>query len=107
MFKNVSANAEIAANATIEDTWKKGGYYAYELGDDAMILNLNGMYPFYENRNETETSWEMIEWVGEVLTKNPDKNWITQTHVFFGNNYYDSLEILWNETYTNALVKVL
>ena len=49
MFKNVTANSEIAANSTIEETWKKGGYYVYELGDDTMILNLNGMYPFYEN----------------------------------------------------------
>ena len=52
MFKNVTANAEIAANSTIEETWKKGGYYVYELGDDTMILNLNGMYPFFENFEE-------------------------------------------------------
>ena len=48
-FTNVTANAHIAANETIKDTWFDGGYYVYELGDDTMIFNLNGMYPFYEN----------------------------------------------------------
>ena len=66
-FTNVTANAEIAANTTIYDTWMKGGYYVYELGDDTMILNLNGMYPFYSNWMEKDTSFEMIDWVEEVL----------------------------------------
>lgn len=48
-FENVPANAHIAANDTIKATWMQGGFYAYELSDDIMILCLNGMYPFYEN----------------------------------------------------------
>ena len=46
-FENVPANAHIAANDTIKGTWMQGGFYAYELSDDIMILCLNGMYPFY------------------------------------------------------------
>ena len=50
---------------------------------------------------------EMIEWVNKTLTDNPDKHFITQTHVYFGNTYFTNLEILWNKTYTDTLVKVL
>ena len=49
----------------------------------------------------------MIEWVNKTLNDNPDKHFITQTHVYFGNNYYNMLEILWNKTYTDKLLKVL
>ena len=104
MFQNVTANAHIAANTTIYDTWMNGGYYAYEIGDDTMILNLNGMYPFYENFEDPEIAVEMIDWIEQTLEANPDKYWITQTHVFFGNNWYESLEVLWNATYTNKLM---
>ena len=88
MFQNVTANAHIAANATIEATWRNGGYYAVELGDDTMILNLNGMYPFYENYEDHAIAVEMIDWVKTTLDANPDKNFLTQTHVFFGNNWF-------------------
>lgn len=84
-----------------------GGYYAYELGSDTMVLCLNGMYPFYENFEDAYIADEMILWVEETLKNNPDKYFITQTHVFFGNNWYESLEVLWNTTYTNKIVKIL
>ena len=41
------ANSDIVANTTIKETFMNGGYYAYELGDDTMLININGMYPFY------------------------------------------------------------
>ena len=56
MFQNVTANAALAANSTIEGTFKSGGYYAVELGDDTMILCLNGMYPFYENWSDFDVA---------------------------------------------------
>ena len=46
-FEEVPANSEILANSTIKETFMEGGYYAYELGDDTMLININGMYPFY------------------------------------------------------------
>lgn len=104
MFENVEANAAIAANSTIEASWKKGGYYAYEISDDVMILGLNGMYPFYENFEDIDMAMTMIEWLNDTLEANPDKKFITQTHVFFGNNWYNSLEVLWNTTYTDTLL---
>lgn len=107
MFKNVTANAELAANTTIEQTWREGGYYVVELGDDTMILCLNGMYPFYHNHEHPDVAFEMIDWVKKTLDDNPDRNFITQTHVFFGNNYFEGLEVLWNETYTNKLVEAI
>jgi len=46
----------------------------------------------------------MIDWVQTTLEANPDKKFITQTHVFFGNNYFEGLEVLWNKTYTDKLM---
>ena len=107
MFTDVPANAAIAANETILDTWMQGGYYAYELSDEIMLININGMYPFYENFEDTDQATLMLDWVEKTLEDNPDKHFITQTHVFFGNNWYKSLEILWNTAYTNRMVEIL
>ena len=57
-----------------------------------------------ENFEDPEIAVEMIDWIEQTLEANPDKYWITQTHVFFGNNWYESLEVLWNATYTNKLM---
>ena len=107
MFEGVAANAHIVANETIKSTWMEGGYYVYELGDDSMVISLNGMYPFYENFEDPDMAWQMIDWVEDTLKANPDKYFITQTHVFFGNNWYHSLEQLWNTTYTDKMMQIL
>ena len=69
-----------------------------------MIIGLNGMYPFYENFENPKMALEMLNWLNETLEANPDKHFITQTHVFFGNNWYKNLEVLWNTTYTDMIV---
>ena len=107
MFENVAANAEIVQTAHIEASWKLGGYYAYDLSDDIMIIGLNGMYPFYENFQNPEMALTMLDWLDDILEANPDKHFITQTHVFFGNNWYKNLEVLWNKTYTDQIVETL
>ena len=84
-----------------------GGYYVYEIADDIMVLGLNGMYPFYENFSDKEVSDQMIEWVSQVLEDNPDKYFLTSTHVYFGNNFYTDLEVLWDLEYTNKLLQAL
>ena len=61
-----------------------------------MVLCINGMYPFYENNAEKEIADQMIDWIEATLEANPDKYFITQTHVFFGNNWYEDLEVLWD-----------
>ena len=106
-FEDITANAAIAADDTIKSTFLNGGYYAYELADDIIVLALNGMYPFYENFEDQGMSDVMIDWVQEVLEANPDKSFITLTHVFYGNNFYMDLEVLWNSQYTNKLLKIL
>lgn len=107
MFEDVAANAPIAANATIKTTWMEGGYYVYELSDDVMIISLNGMYPFYENFEEPQQAGKMLDWVNQTLLNNPNKKFITQTHVFFGNNWYNALEVLWNTTFTDRMLQIL
>lgn len=101
------ANSHIAANDTIKATWFNGGYYVYELSDDIMILSLNGMYPFYQNFADQDIANQMLDWVNATLLANTDKKFLTQTHVFFGNNWYEDLEILWNKTYTDRMVQIL
>ena len=77
MFEEVPANAAILADTTIEADFKNGGYYKYDLSDDVMVLNLNGMYPFYENFEDAEMADTMIDWVEQTLLDNPDKHFIT------------------------------
>ena len=107
MFVDVAANGAIASDPEIERTWRQGGYYAYHLSDEVMIIGLNGMYPFYENFEHAEMATEMLTWLNETLERYPHKRFITQTHVFFGNNWYKNLEVLWNKTYTSAIVSIL
>jgi len=76
-FEEVPANAHIAANSTIEGTWYAGGWYVYEIAPDVMVINLNGMYPFYENWTDREKADDMLNWVEEVLEANPDKHFLT------------------------------
>ena len=63
LFEAVPANEHIVANETIKATWMTGGYYVYELGDDTMVVSLNGMYPFYENFADPDMATTMIDWV--------------------------------------------
>ena len=49
----------------------------------------------------------MLEWMKTTLENNPDKYFITQTHVFPGNNWFETLEVLWNKTYTDTFVKTI
>ena len=71
------ANAHIVQNKTIEESFKNGGWYVYEVSPDVMIICLNGMYPFYENFEAVEKADEMIDWVNQTLNENPDKHFIT------------------------------
>ena len=107
MFEEVAANAHIAANETIKATWMEGGYYVYEIDHETMVIALNGMYPFFENFEDKDMAWQMIDWVEATLDANPDKHFITETHVFFGNNWYHNLEQLWNLTYTDKMMEIL
>lgn len=104
-FNEILGN-EGAHNTHVETTFKQGGWYMFEL-DDVMILNLNGMYPFYSNHQAKEKASEMIDWVSETLDANPGKKFMTQSHVYFGDNFYKSLEVLWDQSYTNDMLKVL
>ena len=74
----------------------QGGYYAVNLSSEVMLITLNGMYPFYDNfvQQANGTSL-MFDWLQQVLTNNSDKYFMTQTHVYFGNNYYQGLEQMW------------
>jgi hypothetical protein len=66
-FNEVPANANLASD--IENTFKQGGWYRYDL-DDVMILSLNGMYPFYSNQQDKYMAEEMINWVRTTLEDN-------------------------------------
>lgn len=106
-FKNVTANAAIYANQTIMDTWMTGGYYAYQLTDDLMLITLNGIYPFTSNRVQVENGTElMLNWLNDTLNANPNMKFMTQVHVFFGRNYYQGEELFWYTNFTDKLMEI-
>lgn len=66
-----------------------GGYYAVDLSPSVMLISLNGMNPFYSNRiGLNDVAPTMLSWVNSVLQANPNKKFMTLSHVFFGNNYF-------------------
>lgn len=69
---------------------------------------MNGMYPFYSNNIEKDyMSKEMLTFINDTLKENVGRKFITNTHVFFGNTYYEGVEELWGLNYTNSLVEML
>jgi hypothetical protein len=50
----------------------------------------------------------MFEWLTTVLNQNVGKKFITQTHVFPGNNYYEGkLQQLWWQQYIDAFIAIV
>lgn len=48
-FTEVPGNEAISQNETIMSDFNAGGYYAYQLTPDLMLITLNGIYPFTSN----------------------------------------------------------
>jgi hypothetical protein len=42
----------------------------------------------------------MLTWLNDTLNSNPNKKFMTQAHVYYGNNYYEGLENMWYLNYT-------
>jgi len=63
----------MAANITIKESFMDGGYYVADLTEDLMLINLNGMYPFYSNYADEPMTDTMLLWMQSVLEANPNK----------------------------------
>ena len=50
---------------------------------------------------------QMLDWVEATLNDIPDRRFFTMMHVYFGNHWHAQLEQLWNQTYTDRIVKIL
>jgi hypothetical protein len=49
----------------------------------------------------------MFDWLESLLAANPNMQFITQTHVFWGYNYYQGVELFWWESFTDQLLQIL
>ncbi len=85
----------MTSNSTIKADFLLGGYYAVDLGDDVMLLVLNGMYPFFSNYQAltpgADMALDMLTWVNTTLAANPTKKFVTMAHVYYGNNFFEGL----------------
>jgi hypothetical protein len=104
---NAKNNATLAQNKTIEESFKKGGYYAYTIpGKNFTVISLNAMYPFVENHNDVEMSTTMLDWF-EAYLQNSTEKFMIMMHVYPGNNFHEELEVFWNSTYLDRLHDIL
>ena len=71
-------------------SFMQGGYYAINLTSEVVLITINGIYPFYSNQiQQANGTTLMLEWLTTILNQNVGKKFMTQTHVFPGNNYYE------------------
>ncbi len=49
----------------------------------------------------------MLTWVNTTLAANPTKKFITQAHVYYGNNFYGELEMMWYQNFTDIMLYTL
>ena len=107
-FEEVPGNAPFKNDATISSDFHAGGYYAINIIDDLTIFGLNGLYPFHKNAlNKATGSTDMLNWFSTKLAANGSRRFLTTSHVFAGNNYYEGLEQFWETEYTNAYFTTL
>jgi len=50
---------------------------------------------------------EMLEWVNTTLAANPTKKFVTMAHVYYGNNFFESLQMMWYKNYTDIMLYTL
>lgn len=83
------ANQPLLEDEAFMQSWIQGGYYSTMITDELMLITLNGIYPFTNNEVDiTPGTDAMLDWLENLLAANPNTKFITQTHVFFGFNYY-------------------
>ena len=70
-------------------SFMQGGYYAVNLTSEVVLISMNGIYPFFSNQiQQVNGTTLMLDWLRTVLVQNAGKKFMTETHVFPGNNYY-------------------
>lgn len=68
----------------------QGGYYAVNVTDEIIMISINGIYPFYSNTVDQESgTLAMFAWLQSIFDNNPNKKFMTQVHVYPGNNFYE------------------
>jgi len=70
------------------------------------VISMNGMLPFYKNKEDFEEIPKMLDWLNSTLA-NSNSSFMLMSHVYPANNYYGSLEVFWNTTYTEALQNII
>jgi len=56
---------------------------------------------------DQDMATNMLTWVNTTLAANPTKKFITQAHVYYGNNFYGGLEMMWYQNFTDIMLYTL
>lgn len=68
------------------------------------VISLNGMYPFFKNKEDKAEADIMLDWLSATLAErnetNPDFKFMLMTHVYPANNYFNVIEIFWEKEYS-------
>jgi hypothetical protein len=63
---------------------------------------MNGMLPFYKNKNDEEEVPIMLDWLNATLANSTSK-FMLMSHVYPANNYFGNLEVFWYPKHSEKL----
>lgn len=66
------------------------------------VISMNGMLPFYKNKEDKEEIPKMLDWLNATLT-NSNSSFMLMSHVYPANNYYGGLEVFWGTEWSERL----
>ncbi|CDW78580.1 UNKNOWN [Stylonychia lemnae] len=106
-FSNVTKNSQYAKLSEIETTFKKGGYYRYELTDSISFIALNTIYFSIRNDIDLQTGDEQLLWLSNQLAgASSDHKFIIQMHIFPGLFFFNGVEQFMRTNYTTQLLQI-
>lgn len=60
------------------------------------------MYPFPKNKEQSVNGTTlMLNWLEDTLSLNQGAKFMTMMHIWPGYNYFNGMELFWQEVYTN------
>lgn len=63
------------------------------------VISLNGMLPFWKNKEDIQETQVMLDWLNSTLA-NTTSSFMLMSHVYPANNYFGGLEVFWNTTWS-------
>ncbi|TNV84105.1 hypothetical protein FGO68_gene4827 [Halteria grandinella] len=82
----------------IETTFKKGGYYRFDLSNELTLLTLNSQFMSPKNVQDTATEADQLAWLEAQLSEKSLRKYIIQAHIPPGLMYVEAVQQFWKNS---------